>query len=75
VDINNSELDKAEEQVLDTVQSAESTFSPKDLIGHLTQEGLSEDIVRRATWYLIDRKEIELTPEWTLHSTSTPDTV
>lgn len=63
---NNDELDRVEAEVLGTVQTPGTCFSPTELIVHLTGTGLPEDVVRAATWYLINRREIQLTPDWKL---------
>ena len=63
---NNDELDRVEAQVLCTVQATGTRFSPTELIVHLTGTGLPEEVVRVATWYLINRREIQLNPDWKL---------
>ncbi len=59
-------LEQAETKIRQTVQGSNEAYSPIELIRHLTREGMGEDIVRVAIWYLLDRHEIELTPDWKL---------
>lgn len=63
-------LQQAEQMIRDTVTASEREYSPRSLIRSLTEQGLSEDVVRVAVWYLLDRNEISLTIDWKLAATS-----
>jgi hypothetical protein len=60
------ELEIAEARIRAIVDQAREPVQPRDMIADLTREGLPEYFVRIAIWTLIDRREIELTPELTL---------
>ncbi len=63
---NSGDLGSVEQEVLRTLRESETGYSPANLIYSLKQSGLSEDLVRVAVWYLIDRAEVELTDNWVL---------
>lgn len=58
-----AQVEQAEADIRSFVASVDAPANPADLIQQLTQSGLPESVVRIAIWLLIDRHEIELTPD------------
>jgi hypothetical protein len=57
-------LAEVEQEILNTLNEAREPYAPKELIDELTRRNFSDEIIRRAIWYLVDRKQIRLTPEF-----------
>ena len=47
---------------------AKKSYSPEQLMQTLRESGFREDVVRAATWDLIDRRQVTLTRDWQLKS-------
>lgn len=54
---------QAEAGIRAIVRAAPAPSSPRDLINRVIEEGVPEYFVRIALWHLIDRHEVELTPD------------
>lgn len=61
-----AELIEAEGAVLRKLRENGAKWTPSDLIAQLIEEGVPEDRIRAAIWYLIDRTDIILTLDWKL---------
>jgi hypothetical protein len=61
-----SDFTKAQERVLRML--AQESYSPERLMQTLKQSGFREDLVRAATWDLIDRRKVKLTRDWQLEA-------
>ena len=59
-----AEINGAREAILRAMAELGGAQSPVRLISYLVGEGLSEDVVRAALWYLLDQKELALTSDW-----------
>jgi hypothetical protein len=55
---------EVENAVLETLREARYPYAPKDLIERLKDRGYPDDIIRTAIWYLVDRMQVSLTPEF-----------
>jgi hypothetical protein len=62
------ELNRVEQAILEELQASSAPMSPYDLVAALKKHNLKEDIIRAAMWYLIDRREIDLTTDRQLRS-------
>jgi len=59
-------LKEVEGAILRKLRENGAEWAPKDLITQLIAEGVPEDYVRIAIWYLIDRGNVTLTLDWKL---------
>lgn len=70
--LEDKQLDQTETQVLAELDRSGKPYHPRELIDHLRAQDVSEALARAAIWYLIDRHEVELTPDRLLRRLSTP---
>jgi hypothetical protein len=71
----NAAIEQVRDEVRETVRKSTSPMAPIELITRLRTLGLNENRVRGAMWYLLDQREIELTPDWKLRVQGQPLTV
>jgi hypothetical protein len=61
-----SDFTEAQSRVLGML--AQKSYSPEHLMQALRESGFHEDLVRAATWDLIDRRQVKLTRDWQLEA-------
>jgi hypothetical protein len=66
VSTRTDELDRAESAIVQVLRQNGRMWAPVEVIEQLKSEGWSEDLVRVAIWYLIDRTDVVLTLDWKL---------
>ncbi|MDQ3043952.1 MAG: hypothetical protein M3R06_02200 [Chloroflexota bacterium] len=71
--LTEEQLEQTELQVLSVLESSVSPYPPLQLIDRLKKDKMiPESLIRAAIWYLIDRNEVELTPDRRLRRLGRP---
>ena len=70
------EYELAERRIQETLQRAESTYMPHELVEHLSSEpSIPTDVASTIMWEMIGAGDIELSDDWHVSLVRNPKTV